>query len=899
MAQIIRLLASPWLWLAFAGLAAGLGLLAWRLGLRWKPALGLRLLLVGLALLGAFWPNRGGERPGLAPRQALVVDQSDSLDEESRRQALRQALAWQAGGENRLVVAFGSRAEAVLGEAVAGALDGRASELAGALRLAAGLIGPNPAAGPAPDEPGQLAAPDPPPGRIILVSDGRASQPAAVEQAVQALAGQGLRLDVIPLAGRAAAGDLALGDLAAPANLWAGMPFDLLAPVYGTGAGQAARLRLSLDGRVSEISPEVLEDGSYRFHIPSLAEGIVTVQVTAAWPEGERVDPFPGNNAAYAVLKVFAAPPVLFVSAEPEAEAARSFTARLARSKIPLTAIRPAEMPTRLDVLQQYRVIVLHNLLASQLSGEQMTALQVFTARQAGGLVFLGGRSSYTLGGYQGTPLEPLLPVRLEPPPRSLRPPMAFTLILDRSSSMSNYSPLSQEAAPIALAREAAMRTIETMKAEDYLGLLSFSDEPEWDFPLRAIGGAAGMREALDAVSRIQADGSTYMFAALQEALAGMSALPAEAPVNRHILLLSDGQSTDGEDPEFIRLVQAGRDQGITVSAIALGDDVNSDLMTRMAEAGQGRFYAVQDAADLPHIMIAESQAARSENVQAGQTGLKVGAPGHPILLGINLPDLPRLSGYNALRSKADAGAEDVLVSASFDDPALATWQYGLGRVSAWMGDLGEEWTQGWTEAAAGQFWSQVVRYSLADPAGGPAQATVTVEADRLKIDAAIYTLQGEPLNLAEVVFTYADPPAAGQPGGGQTHSFRLPQQTAGMYGLEIPRPAQGAYRAALSYTDQAGRKVEVPAPFAVNPPREWQPVEPTGGQAALLAWAKTTGGGPTRLETAPREAAAPPSIGGRLAGLAADPWQRLLLAVVILWPLEIAIRRRWLPWMA
>ena len=413
---------------------------------------------------------------------------------------------------------------------------------------------------------------------------------------------------------------------------------------------------------------------------------------------------------------------------------------------------------------------------------------------------------------------------------------MVFQLVLDRSASMSNRDPRSENT-PIALAREAAMRAIETMHGEDYLGVLTFSDDSSWDFPLRPIGDAAGLRMALDAVSRVDADGSTYMYQAMQEALASLINLPADAPRNRHILILSDGQSTDGSDAEFLELARTAQAQGITISAIALGRDVNGELMTRIAETGKGRFYAVKDADDLPRILIAESQAARSENVQTGQTSLKVSAAGHPILSGLSPSLLPPLSGYNALQSKAAEGAEDVLVSASFDDPILSIWQYGLGRVSAWTADIGEEWIGSWPAGDEGAFWSQAVLYTLVDPGLGPAQVQTEVSATALNVAAAIYNQDGAPLNLAAVTFTYAD-------AGGKSHTYRLPQTGAGLYRLDLPRPAEGAYRALIRYRGENGQMIEVPAPFGVDPPAEWLPPHDNSAADNLVAWAAAPAAG-------------------------------------------------------
>jgi uncharacterized membrane protein len=646
-------------------------------------------------------------------------------------------------------------------------------------------------------------------------------------------------------------------------------------------------VQLKVNGQESGLEPEPLGGNIYRFHIPPQSQGILTLEASAEFGSTlEAADPFPGNNSAYATLQVFPPPRVLFVTSQPASPQAESLVRLLSQNGLEVQQQSPEGIPTDLQGLQSYRVIFLHNLLSSQLRQEQILSLQVFVSRLAGGVVFLGGRNSYTLGGYNNTPLEPLLPVRLEPPPRSERPPIVFLLILDHSASMGTADP-PEAPRPIALAREAAMRAIEAMQPQDWLGVLSFSDDFTWNITFRELGSGLTLREALDAVSRVEATGSTYMYTAMEEGLAALQNLPESAPPARHVLVLSDGQSFDGSPEEFRSLADSAQGQGITLSSIAFGEEADADTMSAIADAGQGRYYEVKQADDLPRILVYESQAARSENIQTGQTSLKLGEGDHPILSELRPSTLPALNGYNALSSKSEEGAEDVLVSASFGDPILSTWQYGLGRVVAWTADIGEEWTGEWQAESQGRFWSQVVRYALVNPALGPAQVDVQASETELTVGAAIQGQDGQPANLAQLNFTYADP-------AGGTHSFTVPQVSAGTYHLEIPRPPEGAYRGVVTYTSPQGQEMEVPAAYAVNPPEEWLPADPAIGQEHLAAWAIRGGGQVVSLNALQSMARAAPA-GGEERAETGWPW--VLLALVLLWPLEIAIRRRWMPW--
>ena len=315
-------------------------------------------------------------------------------------------------------------------------------------------------------------------------------------------------------------------------------------------------------------------------------------------------------------------------------------------------------------------------------------------------------------------------------------------------------------------------------------------------------------------------------------------------------------------------------------------------VLEDIARLAGGRFYAARDAQDLPRVMMNESRAARSENIQTGETSLKEGEPGHPVLSGLSGERLPAVGGYNAVKSRADgmdggSAAEDILVSSSFSDPILSAWQFGLGRVVAWTSDLGKAWVESWqSEIDEGYFWTQVVRYALPNPALKEAQVSVTNSGGKTTVRATLQDKADAPLNMLDVRFTFAT--AAGEP-----RSVPLPQVKPGVYQIDLPRLPEGTYWALLDYQERGAEKVEVPAPFAISAPEEWKPVsaeQVEQGLANLKGWADASGGAVL--------AGLPGAQGMQVERI--DPrktqWM-LLLALVISWPLEIAARRRWLPW--
>jgi uncharacterized membrane protein len=769
-----------------------------------------------------------------------------------------------AGGPNRLVVLMGAGAQAASSMDWP-QVDGRDTDLAAALDLAGDFLSGGP-------------------GRVILATDGLASDPLAAQQALQrvlagqqdgqretGLEGSEVRLDLIPLAASSDAADVFVGPIYLPSALWEHTPFSAVLPVY-LAQGSEFGLRLAVNGQLALDERFSLPAGQHL--IPLSLETRVSEIMTLAAEVEAPGDPRPENNRAFAALRVYPAPRVLIVTQN--AGRANELAGALASEGLDTDLMTPQDLPASLQAMDPYQAVILHNFLASSLSQAQTVMLKDFVEQLGRGLVFAGGRSAYTLGGYKDTVLEAIMPVRLAPPPRAQQSPLTFVLAFDRSASMGPQR-LPPELRPIVLAREAAIRAVETLGVADYLGILTYNTSSLWTIPLGPVGDGLALQQTKDAIGQVTAAGGTSIFKALNAAVAGMLQMPTTE--TRHLLLLSDGQSSDGTLDEFVALAGQANQQGITISTIALGIEADRELMARIAEAGNGRYYPVEQATDLPRILIDESLAARGENVHEGTAFPVQGEPDHPVLSGFTISTMPPLQGYNALESKADLGAEDILRSANFEDPLLSVWQVGLGRVGAWTGDLGEEWAAEWTVWGGwGTLWSQLVRYTLPDPAFGPGQVAVQAGPTGLQVTAQVRSAAGLPRTGVPVQFSYAGP-------DGRVQAFALPQIGPGIYQAILARPPEGAYRGALLYEDENGFPLELAAPLVVNYPREWQPA--AGAQTVEF-------GGPTLAwedllaASVPAEAAAPPGQG---------VFQGLILALVLLWPLEIAIRRRWMPW--
>jgi len=104
----------------------------------------------------------------------------------------------------------------------------------------------------------------------------------------------------------------------------------------------------------------------------------------------------------------------------------------------------------------------------------------------------------------------------------------------------------------------------------------------------------------------------------------------------------------------------------------------------------------------------------------------------NPILTGLGA--LPGLTGYVATTPKPTG--QMVLISHK-DDPVLAVWQYGLGRVVAWTSDALGLWTANWLQwNAAARWWANLVTWTLPTPDSSlNVNATITGGSGHLTVD--------------------------------------------------------------------------------------------------------------------------------------------------------------------
>jgi hypothetical protein len=209
-----------------------------------------------------------------------------------------------------------------------------------------------------------------------------------------------------------------------------------------------------------------LQPGANSFTVPNLqAEGnFITYELEVVPAADTALE----NNRAQATASLRGQPRVLLV--EGDESKARPLADALSREKIQVDVRGNAGAPRTLEDLQQFDLLVLSDVSALTIPREVMELYRRWVQDFGGGFLMLGGEQSFGVGGYYRTPVETLLPVRMEHEDRQDLPSVALLVVLDRSGSMAAQV---QGQTKMALADQGAVFALNVLQPKDYFGVLA------------------------------------------------------------------------------------------------------------------------------------------------------------------------------------------------------------------------------------------------------------------------------------------------------------------------------------------------------------------------------------------------------------------------------------------
>lgn len=621
--------------------------------------------------------------------------------------------------------------------------------------------------------------------RMVLLSDGSQTT-GDVFEAAKFAAVSDVEIAILPFVNRSEA-EASIRSVNVPTQLRPGEQFDLDVTVNANEPTRSV-VRVLAGNEILYEGMHELGRGTQTLTLPLEAgqPGFVGYQVQIVPVQ----DGFYQNNEMHAFSQVEGPPRILMVTIPPGEEIGRGQTRADEHSAIlqvlqaagfNVDVIVPSRLPSDLPTLAQYDSIVMVNIPARMLANNQLENMQAYVRDLGGGLVVLGGPTSYGVGGYFRTPLEDMLPVEMQIKDEQRRPSLGIVFIIDHSGSMADTSGGVQK---LELAKEAAARSVELLFPSDRVGVIAFDDVASWVVPMTELNNAAQVKNA---IGTIQLGGGTDIYAGLK---AMADVLPDDPAKVKHVILLTDGGADPTGIPELVQGLY--EENGITLSTVGVGNDAAPFLEDLAALAG-GRYHFTNDASSIPSIFTEETSiATRAYLVE--ETFFPTLVNSSPILAGIDT--IPRLRGYVASSPKDLA---QVILRSHKEDPVLATWQYGLGRSVAFTSDATGRWATDWLSwDGFAPFWVQTVRSTISSSVNSTLEMSVALEGEQARVTLDARTPAGDFVNGYDVQGNIVAP-------DGGTHSITFQQVAPGRYEAIFAPTEQGVYLFRLSGTSNAG----------------------------------------------------------------------------------------------
>lgn len=520
--------------------------------------------------------------------------------------------------------------------------------------------------------------------RLVLLTDGNETKGNALEFASK-FKGSNISIDVVPFH-QPVSTDVSLKSFVTPQVAYVGEQQQLVTEVHASAANKGELLLYENDKLVHREAVELAQGSNvFTYKHTATAEGLVKYEAVVQVEQ----DAIFENNKLTSITMVQSEPHLLIVNGYGSAS---PIAAALGKQSISFDVVDAQSLPNELSSYLQYNAIIFDNVPGHLVGEAKMNVIEQAVKNFGVGFTMVGGENSFGLGGYFKTPIETLLPVEMEIKGKEQLPSLGLVIVLDRSGSMYGSK--------LELAKEAAARSVEMLRDEDTLGFIAFDDRP-WE--IIETGPLNNKEEAVDTILSVTPGGGTEIYGSLARAYESLADLKLQ---RKHIILLTDGQSQSGN---YEDLIAEGKENGVTLSTVAIGQDADANLLEALSEMGSGRFYDVVDEQTIPSILSRETAMISRTYIEDN--------PFYPTIYNASgwntlfANGVPRMNAYIGTTAKQGAS---VIAESEKDDPVLAQWQYGLGKTFAFTSDSTGKWTGDWARWQDwGTFWQTLISQML------------------------------------------------------------------------------------------------------------------------------------------------------------------------------------------
>jgi uncharacterized membrane protein len=793
---------------------------------------GLVLALAGLQLL----------RPMEGMNVFFLLDRSDSIpqaQQDSARSYVKKSSDDKKRVDKAGIIVFGSEANiettantAVEDSKVYAVVGKDRTDIAGAIRL------------------GTAAFPETGQKRLVLMSDGNENMGDAMS-AILAAKQLGVTMDVVPL-GIERGNDVSVQKMTVPSRLKKGQVFEAKIFINSDRAQKATVYLNRNDASMGKQEVE-LSKGKNLFTFPQTLpeKGFYKYDVQVDAPG----DTVPQNNKATAFANVEGEPQILLVSSDPQGD--QPLVDALRSARLQVKAVGVNGFPGTLAEMQSYDTIFLCNVAAGDL-GKDLQSLLESAVRDFGvGFVCVGGDQTYAAGGYRGTPLEATLPLDMELDSKKVLPSGAVALVM-HGMEFGNGDQV---------ARDCAQGVLQALGPQDEMGVVLWDGYERWLFPMTKVGDKKALGRQIAGMQQGDLPGFQGV---MKMALDGLKGSKANL---KHMIVFSDGDPQAPSQSLMNDIVAAK----ITVSTVLISGHAGPDTMIFIADQGRGRFYNVTSPNDLPQIFIKEAAVILKSAIYEEPFKPQVRSLSDEVVRGVG-SDYPISLGYVATTPKPRA---EIPLVTDKGDPLLAHWQYGLGRSVAFTSDAKAKWSKNWLGwANYQQFWSQIAQWSLRRLENLDYTTDVSVEGSQGQISVEALDDNGNYQNFLDLDARVVNPK-------GEETTVHVEQTGPGHYEAKFPTKDVGTYMVNLLKMKGTNVVGSQRVGASINYSPEFAATEPNYNLLQRLA---ESGGGKVLDPENPTDNTF--RLNRQETYQPRDLWEWLLKCCVLLFPLDVGVRR-------